>query len=306
MRHSSVLIMLSVKDGEKYIEEQVISFFRQTHKNWQLLVMDDGSTDNSIEIIKNLFKKEKKEKKLTIISRKNQGYFVAFRSLAILAGKFDYYAWSDQDDVWNNNKIELGLRKIKSHANNMPILYCSKSSIVNKDLKFIKPSNDLPENPLFKTSLLQNIASGHTMIFNSHSLNLFNSSKIPKNFSIPHDWLMFILVSGNGGKILTDNTQTVLYRQHKNNIIGYDEKILNKLRRFYKNNYRELSYQIYNLLKLNKKIFLAENYFFAKEFFNIKNKIVLKRFYFVWKNKLFKQTITQNILFIILLVFNRF
>lgn len=186
----------------------------------------------------------------------------------------------------------------------MPTLYCSRSIIVNEKLKHRSISNKLRIKPCFSNSILQNIACGHTMIFNQKARELYNNLKIPYDFLIPHDWLMYILVSGVNGKIIFDESPSVLYRQHDANAIGYFN-FKNKYFNFKNNLYKKYIENIIELVELNKNIFNNDNVRLINDLNAIIKTNLLKKLYFFFKNKIFKQTFFQNMLLIFLISMNR-
>ena len=142
------------------------------------------------------------------------------------------------------------------------------------------------------------------MIFNQKARELYNNLKIPYDFLIPHDWLMYILVSGVNGKIIFDESPSVLYRQHDANAIGYFN-FKNKYFNFKNNLYKKYIENIIELVELNKNIFNNDNVRLINDLNAIIKTNLLKKLYFFFKNKIFKQTFFQNMLLIFLISMNR-
>ena len=104
----SVLIMMAVYNGEKYIREQIESIINQTYKKWQLIVQDDGSNDDTIVIVKEYCRKDKR---ISIINNQlcTHGAFINFHILINYCKKlepYDFYMFCDQDDIWHEDKVE--------------------------------------------------------------------------------------------------------------------------------------------------------------------------------------------------------
>ena len=104
-----VSILLSAYNGSKYIKEQLDSIFNQTYKNIEIIVRDDGSSDNTIEILKSYNIKP-------IDTKINLGAMGSFEELlkyALQNSNSDYFMFCDQDDVWDTKKVEKTLAKME-------------------------------------------------------------------------------------------------------------------------------------------------------------------------------------------------
>lgn len=101
-----VSIVTPVFNAEKYLEETVKSVQNQTYQNWELFLIDDGSTDDSLKIAKNL---AKTDKRIKVISIKNSGAAVA-RNTGIEKASGRYLCFIDADDLWKPEKLEKQLK----------------------------------------------------------------------------------------------------------------------------------------------------------------------------------------------------
>ena len=107
-----VLIMLACYNGEKYIREQLESIISQTYSEWNLVVQDDGSTDDTIAIV-NEYCAADSRITVRVNDSNRHGAFPNFHVLANSFKKintYDYYMFSDQDDIWDSRKIETMVR----------------------------------------------------------------------------------------------------------------------------------------------------------------------------------------------------
>ena len=111
-----VAVLISTYNGEKYIKEQIDSILNQTYKNIEIVIRDDGSSDSTIEIIKEY---QKKHSNIILKEGTNVGFIKSFFQLLGLADS-DYYAYCDQDDVWMENKIELAVNALNEADNTKP------------------------------------------------------------------------------------------------------------------------------------------------------------------------------------------
>jgi glycosyltransferase involved in cell wall biosynthesis len=105
---TKVSILLPSYNYEKYIKEAIDSVLKQTYKNWELIIIDDGSSDNSVNIIKSY-----KDKRIIFHTQKNQGVTKTLnRALDISSG--DYICFLDADDVYHPEKLEKQVEMMKS------------------------------------------------------------------------------------------------------------------------------------------------------------------------------------------------
>ena len=223
-------ILMCTYNGEKYLEEQLDSIQTQTYKNWTLYVNDDGSKDNTLNILKTYQKKWGK-KNLIIRRGPQKGFCQNF--LNIINDKkinADLYFLSDQDDVWMPHKISHTLKKISRLDPLKPILYCARTTYVTSDAKRILGQSDLfLKPPSFRNAIVQSIAGGNTMAFNNPLKT--KVQKYPKADVVSHDWWLYILNELKGGQTFYDNVSTIFYRQHAYSLIGANTGFVAKLRR---------------------------------------------------------------------------
>ncbi len=212
-------VLLATYNGEMYLKEQLDSILNQTYKNINLIISDDCSTDSTREILKEY---EKKDSRIKIyLQDKNLGYI---RNFEFLLSKVEsnYYALSDQDDVWLEDKIEKLYKKMID--TNSDLVHCDLE-VVDKDLNTIYKSRWKKMNLLKKVKYddirsvyLYNCVTGCTILskrkFIKDILPLPNKSKY-----MPHDYWISLVVAQKG-KIAHTDEKLILYRQHGNNEIG--------------------------------------------------------------------------------------
>jgi teichuronic acid biosynthesis glycosyltransferase TuaG len=103
-----ISIIMAVYNCEKYIEETIESIKKQTYSNWELIIVNDASTDNSLNIIKENIKDINTKVKL-ISLQQNQGAAIA-RNAGLHETKGRYVAYIDADDIWKETKLEEQLK----------------------------------------------------------------------------------------------------------------------------------------------------------------------------------------------------
>lgn len=103
MKKGKVVILMSTYNGEEYLESQIKSILNQTYKKWQLYIRDDGSTDNTVNIIEKYCALDPRINFYNENSRNNVGVVHSFMEL-LENVEADYYMFSDQDDFWLKNR----------------------------------------------------------------------------------------------------------------------------------------------------------------------------------------------------------
>ena len=212
-----VAILMGTKDGAAYLEQQLKSIADQTHDNWILIVSDDGSTDATKAIVERFA--EAHPRRVTILEGPRQGVCANFLSLAIHPNiDADYFAFSDQDDVWYPDKLTRALQWLLTIQDDRPALYCARTELMSADGQCYGRSTLFARPPAFQNALVQSLGGGNTMVFNSATKALLERSA---DVEVPlHDWWLYQLVSGAGGSIFYDPSPVLKYRQHRHSLIG--------------------------------------------------------------------------------------
>lgn len=206
-----VVVLLSAYNGEAHIGEQIESILNQTWDNIILYIRDDGSTDNTINIIK----KYEYTGKIILEKGDNIGYIDSFFWLLCNCPEADYYAYSDQDDVWIPEKIEMAVVKLEDNKEDMPVLYFSNYDFYDGELNFMARSDNKIKKPTFQNALVDCMPLGFNSVFNNSAREEM-SRNIPKN-CCGHDWWTYLVCQGLG-KVIYDKRATVKYRRHGNNV----------------------------------------------------------------------------------------
>jgi glycosyltransferase involved in cell wall biosynthesis len=229
----SVSILLCIFEGKHFLLEQLESIAAQTHKNWKIYVSDDGNCKDSLAILEE-FKSRYQDERVIVISGPKQGFAKNFISLACnLSINSEYYAFCDQDDIWNTDKLERSISFLSEIENSIPALYCSRTTIVDKNNIKIGLSPLFSKPPSFANALVQNIGGGNTMLFNNRARDLLVKAG-PDLAIVTHDWWMYLLICGVDGKVIYDANPSLRYRQHESNLVGCNITWTAKLYRIYK------------------------------------------------------------------------
>lgn len=213
-----VVILLSTYNGAAFLPEQLESFVAQTLPGWVLYWRDDGSTDNTIEILRDFAAGAGQGRCLEAEnSGEHLGVCGSFLSLLRTAPEAEAVAFSDQDDVWLPGKLDRALTALDG-AGTRPVLYCARQYLVDKTLHGVKLSPPLGRAPEFPACLTQNVATGNTVVLNAAAAACVAAAGCPRDTI--HDWWSFIVVSACDGKLIFDDQPQVLYRLHGRNLIG--------------------------------------------------------------------------------------
>ena len=220
-----VQVLLSTFNGAKFIQQQLNSIFHQKDVEIFCLVRDDGSTDETIEI---LMEYQHKHENLSFIRGNNIGYKLSFQELLKLSGKYDYYAFADQDDVWEPLKLKVAVEEIVRLNKRSPTMYFSNCTVVNSKLEKIgmlhSKENIVPEKKA--TALVQGFAHGCTMVFNKISRDLILNYQPEQIYA--HDfWIPLLHIYL--GDLIYDSNSYILYRQHNQNVFGEKRSLLELL-----------------------------------------------------------------------------
>lgn len=217
MDKETVVVLLSTYNGEKYLKEQIDSVLAQEGVNVHLVIRDDGSKDATTEILKRYVTEYSN---IELLIEDNCGAEGSFNKLCLYARENiqgNYYAFCDQDDVWESQKLFLAVEALKSCPQQLPNLYFSNLKMVDANLKYMRDMFAEGEVDVSKRmALLQIFTYGCTCVFNRQALTDYCLS-VFDNFY--HDCWMFIICAFLGN-VYYDKNGYILYRQHSDNLSG--------------------------------------------------------------------------------------
>ncbi len=216
-------ILMATYNGEKFIRQQIESIIKQTFIEWNLYIHDDGSTDNTIAIIKSF-----DDERIHFIEDDHHFGSSSLNFLHLTNYvKSDYFFFSDQDDFWLPIKLQKTLSFIKQIENGekmIPACVGTDLKIVDSRLSVISESfydySKLLNDADFNSLLIENDFTGCTMCMNRAVVPYLKTLK-NEEFSkiLQHDWLVALICAADG-KVAQLKEQTMLYRQHQNNAVG--------------------------------------------------------------------------------------
>ncbi len=218
----SIAILLCTYNGARFLPLQLKSYEAQDFADWRLYVSDDGSQDATLAVLAE-FQNKHGAARVQIRQGPRQGFVANFLSLicdpAITA---DYYALSDQDDVWDAQKLSRARDLLAAAPKDRAAVYCSRTRLIDEQGVEIGLSTYYRKTPHFRNALAQSLASGNTMVLNEEMRRLLMQARA--DAKVPaHDWWIYLAITAVGGKILYDSVPTVSYRMHGHNVIGSNE-----------------------------------------------------------------------------------
>ncbi len=221
-------VLLVTYNGEKYIKEQLDSIIHQTKQVDEIVISDDGSSDNTIRIINEYIKKNNSLPIKLVFNREKHGVIFNIEN-AFRHSTADLLFFCDQDDVWKMSKVESFYKALEEYPDYG--LYFSNATLTNEDLepmgqgvwdvyftyreftsKYCVLSG---EDYVRKLSFDGNIVTGMSAAVRREVLNEI----FPLDPEVLHDEIAAFYCSVNGGLVAIDE-ETAFYRQHNQNIVG--------------------------------------------------------------------------------------
>lgn len=245
----SVSVLLSTYNGSAYIQKQIESILQQLDVNVRIFVRDDGSRDNTRDIIKKI---AENDSRITTYFENNIGYTRSFFKLCQLArNTSDYYAFCDQDDIWLSDKLISAVTRLENESNSYK-LYFSNLTFVNENLTRIGEKKYNLKDINFNHAMIRNSVAGCTMVFN----NNLNSLGIKSNnlgILSGHDAWFFRLNLAIGGATIYEHKSHILFRRYGNNTTAAGTISLSRMK-------KELNLKRYESLRFNTANILAVDF----------------------------------------------
>lgn len=209
---------MSTYNGSKYLREQIDSILRQEDANIHLFIRDDGSRDDTTRIIDEYINGNDS---IHLILGENIGVGRSFMQLVYdTPNDYDYYAFSDQDDIWLPTKVKKAIACLKDKK---VALYCSNQTLIDRSGEIISTRHDSEPSLTWEQAVCNNRLSGCTMVWTKCFQKIVSeNNRRPSNELLEnriHD-VWFSAVAGLIGNIYFDQESFILYRQHENNVVG--------------------------------------------------------------------------------------
>lgn len=223
-----VILITSTYNGAAYLPAMLDSIAAQTYSNIDLYVRDDGSKDNSVEILKQYQTSFPEGKRIVLINEKdgdwnNKGSHQSYRYLIQNLGDADYYLFCDQDDVWEPDKVERAVSHMEQYPAQIPVLYIHNYYVCDSSLQI---EHTLPDRPSITPQEMQDVCLAKVIMtgtwggvgmaqgFNRTLERLtFHSGEITPSVAVDC-WISWV-VAGMNGALIYDNKPLAYYRRHE-------------------------------------------------------------------------------------------
>jgi glycosyltransferase involved in cell wall biosynthesis len=271
-----------------------------------MIVSDDGSTDETKKILTRFATSS--PQKVIVREGPHQGFARNFLFLATDPSiQADFFAYSDQDDIWHRDKIKLALQWLNTVPNDTPALYCSRAELIDTEGRTGRMSPLMSRPLTFRNALVQSI-NGNTIVFNRAAKILLEAAG-PQRIS-SHDWWTYQLVAGAGGQLHYDANAWIKYRQHSRGTsgpnYGWRARLL-KMSALLKGELGAThAIHIAALKSLPPNVISSENRRILKEFSEIQVASLFKRLYLLWKSGVYRQTVVGNCVLIAATLLKKF
>lgn len=222
-KNHSVAVVLATYNGEKYLREQLDSLLRQKGVRVSILVRDDGSTDGTHAILDEYQSKGL----LKWYTGEHLNVQKGYLDLLKHAPDADYYAFCDQDDVWDDDKLLFAVTELDDLPDDKPAMYYCGQRLVDENLKLMSVHKVAADRSDHANFLISNVA-GCTAVFNKALLDAVNSAE--PEFILMHDSWLFKICLALGGSYYVDSAARINYRQHGGNVAGLNSGVKGKLR----------------------------------------------------------------------------
>lgn len=221
MTLNSIAILMSTYNGHEYLAQQISSIQSQTNSDWHLYIRDDGSSDDTVNIIKQY---AHKDNRIDLIDEHGGNFGVTGSFMRLLQlTHANYYMFSDQDDYWHPDKVQRALDLMqRCHDVHKPICVHSELQKVDahrRQMGLLKNGDVWTD---FEHFCFGNCITGCTVMINEPLKQILNFDSFNENAVIMHDWWIGLIASAFG-KIIYDNTPTIDYRQHGTNVVGGED-----------------------------------------------------------------------------------
>jgi teichuronic acid biosynthesis glycosyltransferase TuaG len=194
-------------NSEEFISESINSVINQSYHNWELLLMDDCSTDKTIEIVNQYIVENNKIKLFKSELNKGAAYS---RNRGIESAQGDYIAFLDADDLWKPNKLEIQIAFMET--NQCDVYFSSYEQIDEKGKPLNKLIQALPELT-YQKYLKSNYIGNLTGIYNAKTLGKITAPNLRKR----QDWLLWLAAIKKSGKPAQGIQESLAYYRVRKN-----------------------------------------------------------------------------------------
>nr|WP_279161751.1 glycosyltransferase family 2 protein [Plesiomonas shigelloides] len=235
-----VSIIMPAYNASSTIEDSINSVIRQTHKNFLLLVVDDCSTDSTVEIVNNM---AMEEPRIKLIKNKFNLGVAESRNRAIEMATGEYIAFLDSDDLWCENKLEYQLREMKS---NKAEISCSSYYVFRESRTNVVSTRRVNKKINYKDLLKSNSVGCLTVIYNVKALGKIRFKAVGHE-----DYLTWLELTKNGLSFLGVKEALSYYRVSRKSLSSNKVKMMKC---------QWMIYRVYQRLPITHAVYYFTNY----------------------------------------------
>ena len=225
MKEANVSVVMPAYNAVNYIESTIRSLQEQTHKHWELIVVDDCSSDGTGGLVTRIAQGDERIKLISL--KKNFGGPAGPRNVGVEHARFDLIAFLDSDDIWHPQKLEEQLKLINS---NTETFICSSMIDFENDsiIEFPKIFRVSVENIGFLSQSVRAKIPTSSVLVSKRLISKFPFEESPAYKAVEdfHCWLR-ILDSGVGCKKIKE--PLLYYRRSEGQISGSKLKMMKKV-----------------------------------------------------------------------------
>lgn len=218
-QNPKIAVLMATYNGKQWISEQVDSILQQVDVELTLFVSDDGSTDGTLEYLKQLVDSDSRVVLLPKSERMGsagKNFYRLIRDVDVSG--FDYVAFADQDDIWNTNKLSAHVDLIRANdaeavsSNVMAFWPDGRQKLIVKS----QPQQDFD-------FLFESAGPGCTFVMTPWLVNQVKKQLLANPVAADvelHDWLTYAICRASGKRWVIDSAPSMRYRQHQANVVG--------------------------------------------------------------------------------------
>lgn len=213
---------MAVFEDTRFLTEQFSSIRNQDHEDIEVWVSRDCDGERMRTILADQTSAFGADR-FFVLKGPEEGSARNFLSMVLNPDiQADFFAYSDQDDIWERDKLSRAIAELELVPRTIPALYGSRTHLIDGKGRSVGLFPFHGREPSFRNALVQNIASGHTMVMNRAAREVLVASGIT---DVPfHDWWTYLIITGIAGRVFYDLSPTVRYRQHDRNLTGAPPK----------------------------------------------------------------------------------
>ena len=287
-----VAVLMTVFEGARFLPEQLSSIRAQSHGSVELWVSRDCDREDVGAVLEE-YAPAFGPNRFFVLEGPKKGCAANFLSLVFNPEiQADYFAYSDQDDVWERDKLSRAISALEGIPEAVPAFYASRSRLIDENGRSLGLSLLHGRPPSFNNALVQNIA-GHTMVMNRAARELLRASGVT---DVPfYDWWTYLIVTGAGGRVLYDPQPSVRYRLHSRNLTVHPLDYFQRIRRLVEGKVRSTNTANIRALNEAKSLLTPENRRVLDTFSKSREGRLLIRAKGIRKAGMYRQTRVGNI-----------